>query len=276
MKAARYQELLNTPLTIKNIGTEPCPINVFGYPWQIEKSELGFSINNGEFEKIKPVWDHALSGMINALSKQLEPNSTISFKLLSNDFKQAKHASYMDDVCIIKITNNLYGYSPNNFFDLNIDSTGKSIVPVKVYGNIMSIAGYNYKSIKKIECSSLFYRLFAAYDNLVDASELILPATKLSYDCYSSMFEDCCNLLYPPEVLPAKQLERSCYLGMFKNTGISKIPKIKAFEAKYIQHDYFKCCRDMFDFCMNLDKTEIQKYSSVFIYQNMHMNMFAN
>lgn len=77
-----------------------------------------------------------------------------------------------------------------------------------------------------IDGPSVFGGLFWSENYLVDASELILPSTKLSSFCYESMFFECVNLTAAP-VLPAFELAPFCYANMF--LGCSKLNHVTAY-----------------------------------------------
>lgn len=87
----------------------------------------------------------------------------------------------------------------------------------KVEGNIMSlIYGDNFIGQTGLENLNLvFLSLFANNSHLTDASNLILPATTLSYGCYMRMFFGCGNLTAAPE-LPAALLTNQCYVSLFQ------------------------------------------------------------
>lgn len=64
--------------------------------------------------------------------------------------------------------------------------------------------------------------------NVVDASALLLPATTLTQDCYSSMFYGCSNLISAPR-LPATVLGEGCYSFMFSRcTKLTIAPDLPA------------------------------------------------
>lgn len=87
----------------------------------------------------------------------------------------------------------------------------------KVYGNIMSLLyGDNFVGKTSFQPGSdyNFYRLFDNNTNLVDAKNLILPATVLVENCYDSMFIGCTSLVSAP-ALPAMTLAKRCYGNMF-------------------------------------------------------------
>lgn len=102
-----------------------------------------------------------------------------------------------------------------------------------VYGNIMSlIHPENFKNLTEITTEKCFYNLFS--NNTEDthlkncAIDLVLPATTLSKECYSGMFEYCSGLTVAPE-LPAETLAESCYSAMFLNcNGLTVAPELPA------------------------------------------------
>lgn len=82
-------------------------------------------------------------------------------------------------------------------------------------GNIMSLLhGDNFIGQTVITEDEQFYGIFQDCGSLRDASNLILPATTLTSDCYSYMFYGCTSLVNAP-VLPAPVLIQRCYYYMF-------------------------------------------------------------
>ena len=56
-----------------------------------------------------------------------------------------------------------------------------------------------------------------------------LPATTLSFNCYSNMFNDCTSLTQAPSILPATDLEYGCYQYMFKDcSSLTQAPELPA------------------------------------------------
>ena len=97
---------------------------------------------------------------------------------------------------------------------------------IDVMGNIMSLVyGDNFINNNTIESSYTFLKLFKGNTKLVNAKDLILPATTLTDHCYSSMFGNCGALTTAPE-LPATTLAEDCYSYMFYNSY--KLNYIKA------------------------------------------------
>ena len=101
---------------------------------------------------------------------------------------------------------------------LTFSTTGK----VNVAGNIMSLlSNSNFASIKILNLDNkwCFTYLFKNCSTLIDASNLILPATNINNAtaCYANMFYNCTNLIKAP-VLPVKILKISLqYANMFYN-----------------------------------------------------------
>lgn len=126
----------------------------------------------------------------------------------------------------------------------------------KVYGNIMSLlCGDNFADktdfsfLTVVGLTRIFYELFYSCTNLVDASNLILPATDLMFNstCYAEMFRDCTGLINPPAILPATNLSSECYTRMFEGcTSLTSAPILPATVLKSY------CYEKMFYGCTSL------------------------
>jgi hypothetical protein len=109
-------------------------------------------------------------------------------------------------------------------------------------GNIQSLL--NYSNSVHYQCC--FYKLFKQCDGLIDASQLILPSTKLTNSCYAWMFSQCTNLVNGP-ALPATTLATNCYLGMFEECpSLVNAPELP---ATYLTD---RCYKNMFYNCPSL------------------------
>ena len=106
---------------------------------------------------------------------------------------------------------------------------GSEGTQVKVYGNIMSLVDEeNFATATVLTKANAFSQLFVDNNTLVDAGNLILPATTLSADCYANMFGTCENLTAAP-ALPATELAKECYFGMFQScTSLAEAPVLPA------------------------------------------------
>ena len=123
-------------------------------------------------------------------------------------------------------------------------STGK----FNISGNIMSIL-YGDDFIGKTYLTGKYYAfmsLFNGCSNVVDTSNLILPATTLIDECYESMFRGCTSLTTAPE-LPATTLAQKCYNNMFKGcTSLTTAPELPATTlGTYCYHSMFSGCTSL-------------------------------
>lgn len=124
------------------------------------------------------------------------------------------------------------------------DSTSK----FDVQGNIMSlIYGDNFVGKTVLNARTEFTGLFLG-SGVRNAENLILPATTLSYACYSYMFGNCPNLIKAPKILPATILASACYANMFQGCwSLEKAPELPALTL--VADCYF----GMFGYCFALN-----------------------
>ena len=116
-----------------------------------------------------------------------------------------------------------------------------------VGGNIMSLL-FNDDFEDKTDLTGYdgaFSGLFIGQP-IVDASELILPATTLSMGCYFGMFAGCTSLTTAP-ALPATTLSMACYFSMFGNC--SSLTTAPALPATTLANE---CYNQMFRDCTSL------------------------
>ena len=131
-----------------------------------------------------------------------------------------------------------------------------------VYGNIMSLL-YGDNFIGEIDLTgydAVFKNLFKDCNGLVNAENLILPATTLTYNCYSGMFYRCENLVTTPE-LPATTLANYCYGGMFQFcTSLVTAPELPATDlARYCYNYLFAGCTSLVN-APELPATKMEEY----------------
>lgn len=115
----------------------------------------------------------------------------------------------------------------NGTFDMNHYINFASIDNFKVYGNVMSVV-YGDDFRNQTSLSGMPYACMALFmncTNLMDVSNLILPAMELSDGCYFNMFGGCTSITTAPE-LPALNLKQLSYYYMFN--GCSSLNYIKA------------------------------------------------
>ena len=117
-----------------------------------------------------------------------------------------------------------------------------------VKGNIMSLL-YAEDFEGQTDLNGMNYafkKLFYNCNNLVNAKDLVLPATTLADSCYSYMFYGCTSLTTAPE-LPATILAPSCYNGMFFGcTSLTTAPELPATTlANYCYLNMFYGCTSL-------------------------------
>ena len=138
--------------------------------------------------------------------------------------------------------NTRYGEGSSHF-----NTFSGSTAKFEVEGNIMSlIKDTGFTTATTLASNYTFDRLFVACTGLTSAENLLLPATTLANNCYSSMFQGCTSLTTAPE-LPATTLTENCYYGMFWNcTSLTTAPELPATTlASY-------CYERMFCYCTSL------------------------
>ena len=122
----------------------------------------------------------------------------------------------------LKGENATYASSASKYSHFNSD------YEFNVSGNIMSlIYGDNFIGQITLSSSYNFVGIFRS-SKVYDASNLILPATTLTSNCYYGMFSGCTSLVAAP-TLSATTLASSCYSNMFQNcTSLTVAPELPA------------------------------------------------
>lgn len=147
---------------------------------------------------------------------------------------------------------------------VTFDATGN----FKAYGNIMSMA-YGDNFVGQVDLTGkdyVFQKLFENNTKLVDASNLILPATTLASYCYQYMFAGCTSLATAP-ALPATTLAQSCYFYMFFNaSSLATAPALPSTTlAASCYYGMFQGCSSLTTVPVTLPATALTTYC----YSNM-------
>ena len=148
-----------------------------------------------------------------------------------------------DDVYLKGIAKQLYNFDGGNGIYIN------STADINASGNIMSLLyGDNFKDKTSLPEGSqyTFDELFKNNTHLINAENLILPATTLTNRCYSGMFWGCSSLTTAPD-LPATELSSSCYDNMFR--GCSSLTAAPSLPATTLAPG---CYGEMFKGCTSL------------------------
>ena len=112
------------------------------------------------------------------------------------------------DKLLIRGTQTNYYTSYRNYFD----SEGA----VELSGNIMSLLyGDDFAGKTELTANNTFRGIFGGL-MVVNAENLVLPATTLTSGCYQRMFSACASLMTAP-TLTAPTLVSQCYSEMFQN-----------------------------------------------------------
>lgn len=130
------------------------------------------------------------------------------------------------DKIIFKGVNNSFSSAWDSYYRFN---TSKNF---KVYGNAMSLLfGDNFTSNSEFTSGTThnLCGLFYGTTTLIDASNLILPATICTISCYNGMFRGCTNLVNGPKLLPALDVPQDGYSSMFEEcVKLTEGPEINA------------------------------------------------
>ena len=118
-----------------------------------------------------------------------------------------------------------------------------------VEGNVMSLLyGDDFVGETTLENDGAFTGLFFAYwkgksCGIVNAENMILPATTLASACYAGMFAFCTSLTSAP-ALPSTTLTMGCYYDMFTACiSLATAPELPATTlADYCYYEMFRGC----------------------------------
>lgn len=142
------------------------------------------------------------------------------------------------------------GVGKQTSYNFSIHSIFSSTGNFNVSGNIMSLLyGDNFVNQTEFASGSSynFTYLFGQTTKLINAENLILPATTLTANCYRDMFYNCTSLTTAPSILPATTLANNCYSKMFYGcTALTTAPELPATTLAY------NCYKDMFNGCTSL------------------------
>ena len=141
---------------------------------------------------------------------------------------------------------------------------------VYIFGNVMSlIDSDSFPEVKELEADYTFCELFADYTTAHiynhPEMDLLLPATKLTKACYSSMFLGC-DLTRAPK-LPAVELQDYCYSHMFEGNSIEATPDLPS--EKLAPDCYFQ----MFYNCKPLSR--VSKLPAMELVDYCYASMFG-
>lgn len=130
--------------------------------------------------------------------------------------------------------------------DLSSDTSGRYIAYGNLFSAVMDIDGIDWDTYEPTVFPNTVFRSTHAASGITDASRLLLPPQKILYRAYEFMFNNCVNMVLPPE-LPATTLGYNCYDGMFHNcTSLEEVPILPATTLAN------NCYNNMFQGCTSL------------------------
>ena len=208
----------------------------YGYSYNGEHTSLSYSVNEGNWVTTQ------------------EDGAQIDINVSSGDKIRWKGINKA-----ISVNDDGYAYS---YFSSNCE--------FDVEGNAMSLLyGDDFIDKTSFQDTSLALAgIFNNCNNLINAKNLILPATTLADTCYESMFSYCTSLTEAPQ-LPATTLANQCYSYMFANcTSLTAAPELPATALTY------SCYNGMFHDCTSL--TEAPQLPATTLADGCYSYMFAN
>lgn len=260
---------------------------------KVNFKSIGINIANvdfGLYDVAKPRLDGLYITPAGESAISVTPNSnyyTLHSKYLKYSFDGKKWKGWNGSVTI-QPGQKMYVNGKDDYL-WNSSTSGKLITSTSYYnvcGDISSLTNF----ITEVKTHT-FYNLFLNDNYIKDASNLILPATTLSNNCYGNMFKNCTSLTAAPELhatalanecyramfqgctslttapaLPATTLGPWCYYGMFQNcTSLTKAPALPATTFAS------GCYSNMFQGCTSLT-TAPELHATIltaYCYQNM-------
>lgn len=128
--------------------------------------------------------------------------------------------------------------------NFDVEGNVMSLLYGDSFDNEVSLSGKNYA----------FMNLFSGCTTVINADKMELPATTLSQNCYTNMFNRAVNLASPPSLTAATTLAVGCYFNMFYNQTANTAFTVN--ESYFLPAETLvqDCYRQMFFNCRNLDK----------------------
>ena len=219
LTASSYSELVDRVASLKiQAQTTNAILNV---------RQKAFNPNEEELKQ-KYFWVEFLEPNGEITWSQLRGKTDIQYSFDGTNWFAAE--DWVSGFSILRMGSNTCAYFKNNTKVLYIegyDNTIKYTLGLEMRFNSYAKIGGNMSSIVKMGKRCL-YRFMSSNAFLIDASELILPWSRLSDSCYDYMFDGCTSLKTAP-ALPSTTLAYSCYSNMFDGcTSLINAPELPA------------------------------------------------
>ena len=289
------QGVANSGMFVKNDNMNSLPIGVNGIPtgWvSVNESEESTYLNYSKYFTIKSLANNNTIGWkcYTSNAKSIEWSSDLNTWTSVTATTSGVTITTLNNGQTIYIRGNNTTYGTNSYYNY-FTSTGN----FEVSGNIMSlIAGDNFVNQTSLSGTYTFKYLFNSCTYLINANNLMLPATTLTANCYQYMFYGCTNLQNSP-VLSATTLTNYCYSRMFQNcSSLTTPPVLQATTLAQYCYEYMfsgcsslttaptlsattlanNCYQYMFSGCSNL--TTAPTLSATILASNCYRYMFQN
>ena len=192
-----------------------------------------------------------------------DATKTIYYSKNDGEWTEMSRTLSVDAGDVIRFKGDNDAYSDSEF-DYNSFINSTAVFNAK--GNIMSlISSSNFTSLTALTTAYTFCQFLVTCE-VVDASNLVLPATILGRSCYFFMFEGCTSLTSAP-ALPATTLAETCYGNMFEGcTSLTQAPELP---ATTLAND---CYTSMFSGCQGL--TSAPALPATTLASNCYYSMF--
>ena len=134
------------------------------------------------------------------------------------------------------VSGNIMSLLFGNDFTDKVSLAGKDYAFHKLFfKNTKVVDATNLVMPATILSDSCYRRFFSGCSSLNAVSHNLLPATTLTNYCYAEFFYNCSSLTESP-LLPATNLAPYCYYTAFQSCGLSKLPELPA--TIMVEHCY--------------------------------------
>lgn len=204
---------------------------------------------------IKPLTFDILTDGTISWKQYFTANKTIKYRKNDQDWVEITSSSAGTEISVqtgdvLQFKGNNSHYVGSSFYGRDNPNGAyfSGTASFNVSGNIMSLINENeniYYKLKSIVDTYCFPHLFYG-SNVINAEDLLLPATKLRYGDYIGMFKNCSSLITAP-ILPATTLSNYCYQDMFSGcTSLTTAPALPATTMdRYCYEQMFYGCTSL-------------------------------
>ena len=225
------QPITATPFYVENITQENETLTISSYDFS-ESEPASYLEIPVEYSTDGTAWSSLGTTGETPLTRTLQPGDKVYLRATTNAWYELQEEPIIEHGCTI----------------LGVSKVGGNVMSL-LYGSSFTGNETTFPSGSTANFIGLFVDMNDedGYNrNLVSASELILPATTLTNNCYTGMFQGCTSLTTAP-ALPATTLTENCYIVMFQ--GCTSLTAAPALPATTLTES---CYSNMFEGCTSL------------------------